>query len=38
MYYYNFTPKMAEHIKAAKAETFNDILLDRSNFYSDENI
>ena len=38
MYYYYFTPKMAEHIKAAKAETFNDILLDRSNFYSDENI
>jgi len=33
MYYYNFTPKLAEILKQRKTETFNDIIPNRKQYF-----
>ena len=38
MYYYNFTPKLAEILKERKTETFNEIIPNRKQYFiNDEN-
>ena len=38
MYYYNYTPKLAEILKERKAETFNEIIPNRKQYFiNDEN-
>jgi integrase len=35
MYYYSFTPKLAELLKERKQETFNEIIPNRNQYFSE---